>query len=125
LPFNAIKPDQRLLLREQEQRIANNYLMDPLVSNVICVTHVGLYAGDIYEFNGSQYLGTWNLVDNTAEIDKWDFLFGDSSDTEDEDDLVISNATFRRYRKHTGKGGDFLALTPVDLVEFPFVFPVR
>lgn len=93
------------------------------VKNVVCVTHVGVYAGDIYEFNGAQYLATWNTANNTVELSKWDYLWG-SSDTDDPKDIAVTNKTFNDYRNKTNKGGDFLALSPVKLVPFSLTLPV-
>jgi hypothetical protein len=83
-----------------------------------------VYAGDIYEFNGKQYLATWNLKDNTVELSKWDYAWG-TSDTDDEEDLAITNETYNVYRSKTGMGGDFLALSPIKLKHFPFVLQVK
>jgi hypothetical protein len=99
------------------------YLQNPKIKNVIYISHIGMYAADIYEFNGSQYLATWNLKNNTVEISKWDYLWG-TSDTDDEEDLAITNETYNIYRQKTNKGGDFLALSPIKLVEYPFTVPV-
>lgn len=83
-----------------------------------------MYAGDIYEFNGRQYLATWNLKDDTVEISKWDYAWG-TSDTDNEEDLATTNETYNIYRSETGMGGDFLALSPVKLEHFPFVLQVK
>lgn len=83
-----------------------------------------MYAADLYEFNGDQYLATWNLKKNTVEISLWDALFDASSDTDDDEDLSITNKTFEIYRNKKKRGGDFLALTPIKLVESPFVVQV-
>ncbi len=99
------------------------YLKNPTIKSVIYISHVGVYAGDIYEFNGSQYLATWDIKKNTVELSKWDYAFG-TSDTDDDSDLAITNETYNIYRKNTGKGGDFLALTPIKLTQYPIVIPV-
>jgi hypothetical protein len=91
---------------------------------VVYVTDIGIYAGDIYEFNGNQYLATWNLKENSVEISKWDYTWG-TSDTDDEEDLAIPNETYNIYRQKTGKGGDFLALSPIRLKHFPFILQVK
>jgi hypothetical protein len=53
-----------------------------------------------------------------------DWLVG-TSDTDDEDDLAITNGTYNIYRSKTGMGGDFLALSPIKLKHFPFIVQVR
>jgi hypothetical protein len=91
---------------------------------VVCVTHVGVYAGDIYEFNGAQYLATWNTVNNTVQLSTWDYLRG-TSDTDDPKDIAVTNDTFINYRNKTNRGGDFLALSPVKLVPLSLTLPVQ
>lgn len=101
-----------------------SHLIKPQCRSVVYVTHVGVYAGDIYEFNGAQYLATWNIVDDTVEISTWDYLRG-TSDTDDPEDLAITNETFNIYRKKTGKGGDFLVLSPIKLTPYTMIIPVN
>lgn len=114
-PLSSVPIDQRT---EIERHLAN-----PQVKNIVYVTHVGIYAGDIYEFNGAQYLATWNLDKNEVETSIWDYLWG-TSDTDDPKDLAITNETFNNYRNKTQKGGDFLAFSPVKLTPYPMVLPV-
>lgn len=116
-PLTGIIPQTQLKAVEAQ-------LARPNVKSVIYVSHVGVYAGDIYEFNGSQYLATWDIVNNTVELSNWDYMFG-TSDTDDDTDLAITNETYNIYRKKTGKGGDFLALTPIRLSEYPMVISVN
>jgi broad specificity phosphatase PhoE len=108
----------------RDRKTIESHLRSPRTKNVVYVTHVGVYAGDIYEFNGKQYLATWNLKENTVTLSTWDYLWG-TSDTDDKEDLAITNETYRIYREKTGKGGDFLALSPVKLVAYPFILPVQ
>lgn len=98
-------------------------LKNPSVRSVVCVTHVGVYAGDLYEFNGAQYLATWDIENNTVELSNWDYAWG-NSDTDDPKDIAVTNETFNDYRKKTGRGGDFLALSPIQLVPFSLTLPV-
>ena len=98
-------------------------LKNPLVKSTVFVTHVGVYAGDVYEFNGAQYLATWNIVKNSVELSEWDYAWG-NSDTDDPEDIAVTNETFVEYRKKTGKGGDFLALSPIRLTPLSIVLPV-
>lgn len=98
-------------------------LMNPSVKNVVCVTHVGVYAGDIYEFNGKQYLATWDTVNNKVRPDTWDYMFS-NGDTSDPKNITVTNDTYIDYRNKTGNGGDFLALSPVKLVPLSITLPV-
>lgn len=114
-PLQAIPIGQRAEIEK--------HIKDSRTKSVVCVTHVGIYAGDIYEFNGDQYLATWNLEKNTVNISYYDALFG-SSKTDDPKSLTITNGTFNEYRKNTGMGGDFLALSPVRLAPLSLIIPV-
>ena len=116
-------PDILTGIAEKSLKEVETQLNKANVKSVIYISHVGVYAGDIYEFNGSQYLATWDIVSNTVELSKLDYLVG-TSDTDDDKDLAITNETYNIYRNKTGKGGDFLALTPIKLTEFPIVIPV-
>lgn len=106
--------------RTEMELLMNN----PGVKKIMYVTHVGVYAGDIYEFNGAQYLATWNLKEKSVSISEWDALAG-TSDTDDDEDLAITNETFQIYRDKTQKGGDFLALSPVKLVAKTMILPIK
>lgn len=116
-------PDLLTGIDEPSLKKVEAYLDKSSVKSVIYISHVGIYAGDIYEFNDSQYLATWDIVGNTIDISVLDFLVG-TSDTDDETDLSITNETYRIYRDKTGMGGDFIALTPVKLIKFPIIIPV-
>ncbi len=90
---------------------------------VVHVRNVGVYAGDMYEFNGSQYLATWNIVEHKVKSSvldaakPWD-------DWDDPEDVKITNQTYQDYRAKTGNGGDFLALTPIQLTGQKLLVPV-
>jgi len=116
-------PDILTGIDEKSLKEIEAHLNKANVKSVIYISHVGVYAGDIYEFNGSQYLATWDIVGNTVELSKLDYLVG-TSDTDDDKDLAITNETYNIYRKKTGNGGDFMALTPVKLTKYPIVIPV-
>ena len=90
---------------------------------LVYVSHAGIYVGDIYEFNGSQYLATWDLKKKTVTGSGWDWFWG-TSDTDDPSDVAVTNKTYRICRKKTGKGGDFMAITPIKLVPMPMLIPV-
>ncbi len=92
---------------------------------LIVIDAVGVYAGDLYEFNGWQYLGNWDLKNQKVwgnrayALDSWLFdgvTYGES--------VNVENATFRRYRDATGRGGDFLALSPIKLIAAKRLIPV-
>lgn len=123
-PGNATQKDEMDVIPKKDREGIESFLKQPNTKGVVYVTDVGIYAGDIYEFNGNQYLATWSLKKNTVEISKWDWLVG-TSDTDDEDDLAITNETYNIYRSKTGMGGDFLALSPIKLKRFPFIVQVR
>jgi hypothetical protein len=62
-PLNAIPSNQRTIIE--------SHLKNQKVKSIVNVTHVGIYAGDIYEFNGKQYLATWNLIVIPDGVTKW------------------------------------------------------
>lgn len=101
-------------------------LLKRLYRGLILVDAVGVYAGDIYEFGGWQYLGNWDLKANRVS-GRWDFAV-DSWFFDDlrygGDTYNIENATFRKYRDKTGRGGDFLALTPIRLIPSRRLIPI-
>lgn len=123
-PLSTPATDALAKLPKSVIKAVERQLESLAVKKLIVITHVGMYAGDIYEFNGTQYLATWNLKKNTVEISLWDRAWG-TSDTDDENDLAITNETFQVYRTKTGQGGDFIALTPIKLVEHSLILPVN
>ena len=74
-PNSSIDPLKSI--PEKKRQEIKRHLKNPRIKSIVHVTHVGIYAGDIYEFNGSQYLATWNLKKNTVELSKWDYAWGD------------------------------------------------
>jgi hypothetical protein len=99
----ATQKDELHVIPNKDRQTIDSYLKQPNAKGVVYVTDIGIYAGDIYEFNGNQYLATWNLKENSVEISKWDYTWG-TSDTDDEEDLAIPNETYNIYRQKTGKG---------------------
>lgn len=99
---------------EVAQWLAERYLA------VMIVSDVGVFAADIYEFNGFQYLGNWDLETKTVwggkawAIDAW--LMDDVRYGRRRQIINVENATFRRYREATCKGGDFMALTSIKML---------
>ncbi len=91
---------------------------------IVYVSNVGVYAGDIYEFNGNQYLATWDIVNHRVESS-----YADAAkpweDWDDPEDVKITIRTYQDYRSHTGKGGDFMALTPIQLTGPKLLVPVE
>jgi hypothetical protein len=87
-----------------------------LVQAVIIVKAVGIYVGDVFEFNGDQYLGHWDLTKGTVSAKFWHHKDPDDVQPDKNGVIEIGNATFRRYRDHTGRGGDFLVFSPIKLV---------
>jgi hypothetical protein len=123
-PTGVANKDEMDVIPPKQRITIESYLKQPNTKSVVYVSDIGMYAGDIYEFNGKQYLATWNLKENTVELSTWDYLRG-SSDTEEEDDLAITNETYNIYRRKTGHGGDFLALSPIRLKYFPLILQVK
>jgi len=120
----SVPKDELAFIPKKDREKIEKLLENQMTKSVIYVTDVGIYAGDIYEFNGQQYLATWDLKDNSVEISIWDYAWG-TSDTDNDDDLAITNETYNIYRKNTGMGGDFLALTPIKIKPFPFILQVK
>jgi hypothetical protein len=86
---------------------------------IIVVKAVGIYLGDIYEFNGAQYLGHWDLTNKKVDIHYISAAWNSDSaeDAPDKNNVIwIGNATFRKYRTSTNMGGDFLIFSPVKLL---------
>jgi hypothetical protein len=77
-------------------------------------SHAGFYIRDTYDFNGTQYLGTWTKsgVRNKAEMlmdavtDGLTFQWGKPPGHR-------SNHDFSAYRSHTGLGGDYVLYSDV------------
>ena len=94
-------------------------LLEARFKAVVCVDSVGVYAGDIYEFNGWQYLGNWDLekktVSGNAAYAADSVLFNTVKYGWRNQIINVENQTFRDYRTATCKGGDFIALTPIKL----------
>jgi hypothetical protein len=88
--------------------------------SIIAVKAAGIYAGDIYEFGGFQYLGKWDLVKNTVGGSKWSagWTRVHNSPAPDANVVDVENELFRVYRDKTSKGGDFLVFTPIKLITF-------
>ena len=46
-------------------------------------------------------------------------------DWDDPEDVKVTNRTDQDYRSHTGKGGHFMALTPIQLTGQKLLVPVQ
>jgi hypothetical protein len=93
--------------------------LEATVQAIIIVKAVGIYLGDIFEFGGKQYLGTWDLTKLDVQGSKWDGAWYSEPGPVEPDakgKIVVGNETFRRYRSETNQGGDFFVFTPVKLV---------
>jgi len=80
------------------------------------VAYLGFYIRDNYDFNGSQYLGTWteNRVLSKSETILSLTPSGQSIiHFGQEPFAAVSNPDFRNYRSKTGKGGDFVIYSDV------------
>jgi hypothetical protein len=87
--------------------------------SLIFVKAVGVYAGDLYEFTGFQYLGRWDLENKTVGGSKKNAFgtFVHNSPGPDDKVVDIENKTFREYRDKTKMGGDFFVFTPIKLID--------
>ena len=105
------------------------------LKSIVFVTHVAIYAGDIYEFEGWQYLGSWDIKNKKVikskldALDTWTGYYPrprrSAGDLFSSNFYVyVENETFRKYRKSTCKGGDFMAFTPIKLEDNPQLIPV-
>ena len=105
------------------------------LKSIVFVSHVAIYAGDIYEFNGWQYLGSWDIKNKTVIKSKLDaldtlaFYFPrprlSGGDVFSSNRYVyVENETFRKYRDATCMGGDFFAFTPISLERVTQLIPV-
>ena len=105
------------------------------LKSIVLVSHVAIYAGDVYEFNGWQYLGSWDIQNKTViksnldALDTISFYFArpglSGGDVFSSNRYVyVENETFRKYRDATCMGGDFLAFTPMSLEGVTQLIPV-
>ncbi len=89
--------------------------LDENLSAIIIVTSFAVYAGDIYEFGGPQYLGDFDLTNKTVTLSSWSYAW--TSDTAQmpnaKNVISANNATFRAFRSKTKHGGDLLVLSPL------------
>jgi hypothetical protein len=88
---------------------------------VILIDAVGVYAGDIYEFGGDQYLGQWDLkkltVSKASMTSGAAFKLGFSNNPGPEDKVIrVENILFQRFRDRNQHGGDFFVFTPIKLI---------
>ena len=65
------------------------------------VRRVGVYVKDSYDFNGSQFLGFWSDLNNTASAINPSAGFG------------VDNGDFRAWRSLHSRGGDFEVFSDV------------
>jgi hypothetical protein len=65
----------------------------------VTATGVDIYALDVFEFGGDQFLGFWNPPDEASRSD----ILG----------TYVSNGTYGDYREQTGLGEDFITLSNV------------
>lgn len=88
-------------------RIAVAGTVSPEKNNqrTIKVTQAGFYVRDSYDFNGDQFLGLWDKDDNS--VSTWKLGSGS----------WIENEDFRKYRKKTGWGGDYIVYSDLKTVK--------
>jgi hypothetical protein len=75
----------------------------------ISITEAAVYVRDSYDFEGFQPLGFWDDSDNS--VSPTNFFSG----------TLVTNGSFRDWRKTNGRGGDYLIYT--DLVRLPLARP--
>lgn len=80
------------------------------------IKEVGIYVRDSYDFEGRQYLGTWN--DTTNTVSRNPLASGDT----------VWNSTFRDWRTTNGMGGDYMIYSDVTKITLSppdsFLIPV-
>jgi hypothetical protein len=85
----------------------------------VTIDQVGVYVHDSFDFNGSQYLGSWAYPGSSYQ-DKYgrvyEFPSGRVSPWPFEGGEIIMNYDFREYRQRTVKGGDFLVFSDLNRV---------
>jgi hypothetical protein len=119
LNINLSYPQDPDKAKSQAKLEENLKKLEATLKAVIIVRAVGIYVGDIFEFGGPQYLGTWDLTGLDVEESYWDALNYSEPDPVDPDakgKIRVGNNTFRTYRTATKQGGDFFVFTPVKLV---------
>ncbi|HEY4291418.1 DUF6402 family protein [Luteibacter sp.] len=79
------------------------------------LSHIGFYIRDNYDFNDEQFLGMWTEfgVLNKTEMAANVLLEGLALDWHGEPIGKASNNSFRDFRAHTGRGGDFVVYSDV------------
>ena len=80
----------------------------------VTVTEMGVYAGDVYEFNGDQQLGYWAFPDKVTLR----HIMGSTP---------VWNQDYNFYRQLTGKGRDFIIISNVKRTTLnpPWTFTLR
>lgn len=71
-PNRKVQKNELDIIPNKDRKTIQSYLKQPNAKNIVYLTDIGIYAGDIYEFNGYQYLATWNLKKNTVKLSKVD-----------------------------------------------------
>lgn len=81
------------------------------------VKEVAIFIRDSYDFNGDQFLGTWNDTKDTVSRS----MFGIGGD-------MVWNSDFRKWRKDNGMGGDYMIYSDVKKISLQkpdsFIIPV-
>ena len=73
---------------------------------MVQIKKIGIYLRDSYDFNGSQYLGYWNIE---KQYGGKNFFRG----------TLVRNADFRRWREQQGRGGDYLVFSDLKVIQLP------
>ena len=99
-------------------KLALSGIATPLPKNRwrLSVNQVGTYLRDTYDFNCDQSLGVWSRSGFTR-FDPFAYTIGVdpqlAPEGSENSNFVVSNASFRGYRRHYHRGGDFVVFSDV------------
>jgi hypothetical protein len=89
-----------------------------IVGHDVTIEEIGIYVRDSYDFEDEQFLGWWAYPDDWGRRP-----FGLVSAFPFENGELVTNSDFRKFRRQTGKGGDFLIYSDLKRLKVtPFTF---
>jgi hypothetical protein len=68
------------------------------IVRAVFLTHYGIYLRDSWDFQGPQYLGSWNFSTHAVRLLTPTRILGFT---------IVTNGDFRDWQKRTGMGGEF------------------
>ena len=83
----------------------------------VTIDEVGIYVRDSYDFEGDQFLGWWAYPDDSGR-----FPNGYVSAMPFDGGELVTNEDFKKFRRRTGKGGDFLIFSDLKRVSVNYTF---